>query len=259
MAVYALTSVSFARTIEELGETRISKGRGASNVIEVTPVSVMPSVKARILLADDHGLMLEGLQRILEPEYEIVGAVTDGRALLETAPLVKPDVILIDISMPLMNGIEAAARLSKEPHHALIIIVSMHSDPDYVRAALDSGASGYVLKRSAGDELKIAIAAVLSGKTYISPSITTAGSGSPSLNLAAIRTELTPRQREVLQLIAEGRIAKEIAAVLNISVKTVEFHKTSISQALGLRTTAELTRYALERGIVGTGIGSKRQ
>lgn len=218
----------------------------------------MASVKARILLADDHGLMLEGLQRILEPAYEIVGAVTDGRALLETAALVEPDVILIDISMPLMNGIEAAARLSKEPNHPHIIVVSMHSDPDYVRAALDSGASGYVVKRSAGEELKVAIEAVLAGGTYISPSIT-AGTGSSPLNLSAVRMELTPRQREVLQLIAEGRIAKEIAAVLNISVKTVEFHKTSISQALGLRTTAELTRYALERGIAGTGVGSKRQ
>jgi DNA-binding NarL/FixJ family response regulator len=218
----------------------------------------MSSVKARILLADDHGLMLEGLQRILEPEYEIVGAVTDGRALLEAAPRVKADIILIDISMPFMNGIEAAARLAAEPHHAKIIFVSMHSDPDYVRAALDSGAAGYVLKRSAGEELKVAISAVLSGETYVSPSIT-AVNGGASLNLTAVRTELTPRQREVLQLIAEGRIAKEIATLLKISVKTVEFHKTSISQALGLRTTAELTRYALERGIVGTGVGSKRQ
>jgi DNA-binding NarL/FixJ family response regulator len=215
-------------------------------------------MKARILLADDHGLMLDGLQRILEPDYEVVAAVTDGRALLEAASSARADVILIDISMPLMNGIEAAARLSKEPNHPHIIFVSMHSDPDYVRAAFESGASGYVLKRSAGEELKVAIRQVLAGGTYVSPGIGMTGNGTP-INFSAIRSELTPRQREVLQLIAEGRIAKEIAGLLGISVKTVEFHKTSISQALGLRTTAELTRYALERGIVGTGIGSKRQ
>ncbi len=200
--------------------------------------------------------MLEGLQRILEHEYEIVGAVTDGRALLEKVALVNADIVLVDISMPLMNGIEATARLTETAGHARVIVVSMHADPDYVRAALDAGASGYVLKRSAGEELKVAIATVLSGATYISPAITS--SHGSSFNLSSVRTELTPRQREVLQLIAEGRIAKEIAGILNISVKTVEFHKTSISQALGLRTTAELTRYALERGIVGTGVGTRR-
>lgn len=215
-------------------------------------------VKTRILLADDHGLMLEGLQRILEPEYEVVAAVTDGRALLEAAPRLDPDIILIDITMPLMNGMEAASRISKELPRARIIIVSMHSDPDYVRAAFEAGAAGYVLKRSAGEELRVAIREVLAGQRYISPGLLTTASGAP-MNLSAIRSELTPRQREVLQLIAEGRIAKEIAAVLNISVKTVEFHKTSISQALGLRTTAELTRYALERGLIGSGVARKPQ
>ncbi len=215
-------------------------------------------MRPRLVLADDHGLMLEGLRRILEPEHEIIGAVTDGRALLETAKTLNPDMVLLDISMPLLNGIEAAVRLSKELPHIRIVVVSMHTDPDYVRAAFDSGASAYVLKRSAADELKIAIREVMSGKTYISPGIATTGDGI-SMNLASIRSELTPRQREVLQLIAEGRIAKEIAALLGISVKTVEFHKTSISQALGLRTTAELIRYAIERGIAGSGAVHKSQ
>src|SRR6476661_535761 len=125
-------------------------------------------MRPRLLLADDHGLMLEGLRRILEPEHEIIGAVTDGRALLEAARTLNPDMVLLDISMPLMNGIEASARLSKELPHIRIVIVSMHTDPDYVRAAFDSGASAYVLKRSAADELTGAIREVLSGKTFIS-------------------------------------------------------------------------------------------
>jgi DNA-binding NarL/FixJ family response regulator len=211
--------------------------------------------KPRIILADDHGLMLEGLQRILEPECEIAGAVTDGRMLIEALPSAHADVILMDITMPLLNGIEAASRISQEPDHPRIIFVSMHSDPDYVRAAFDAGADGYVVKSSAGQELIEAIRQVLSGQSYVSPGISAAAGG--DAKATKVRAELTPRQREVLQLVAEGRIAKEIASRLNISVKTVEFHKTSISQALGMRTTAELTRYALERGMVGTGIGSK--
>lgn len=218
----------------------------------------MSEIQPRIVLADDHGLMLEGLQRILEPEFEIAAAVTDGRALLEAARSLNPDVVLMDITMPLMNGIEAAGRLAKELPHVKIVVVSMHADPDYVRAALDSGASGYVLKRSAGEELRGAIREVLAGGTYISRDIGQMRNGQP-FNPATVRTELTPRQREVLQLIAEGKIAKEIAAVLNISVKTVEFHKTSIAQSLGLRTTAEMIRYALERGIVGSGVMHRAQ
>ena len=207
--------------------------------------------KIRVLIADDHGLMLEGLQRILEPEFDIIGTARDGKHLLETAPALDPDVILLDVSMPVLNGMEASSRLSKQLRRAKIVFVSMHSDPDYVSAAFASGASAYVLKRSASDELRTAIREVMAGRTYVSPMAPTRAERT-SFNPAAVRGELTARQREVLQLVAEGRSAKQMAALLNISVKTVEFHRSCISQALGLRTTAELTRYAVERGIVGT-------
>lgn len=216
---------------------------------------MLPKQKIRIALADDHGLMQEGLRLILEPRCELVAIAGDGRSLLEMLPSARPDVVLLDITMPLLNGIETAARIAGQPGHPPVIFISMHSDIEYVRAAFEAGASGYVLKRSSGQELTAAIHQVLSGQTYISPGIPWPGPG--EAGPTRVRSELTPRQREVLQLVAEGRIAKEIAAALNISVKTVEFHKTSISQILGLRTTAELTRYALEHGIVGAGIRGK--
>jgi len=211
-------------------------------------------MKPRLLIADDHTLVLEGLRKILEAECELVGTVEDGRALMEAARQLNPDLILLDISMPLLNGIEAARQIRKSNPDAKLIFVTMHGDPDYVREAMRTGASGYVLKRSAASELVTAIREVLKGKTYVTPLVTKGVAGSlTEVSPHASRTfgGLTTRQREVLQLVSEGRSGKEIAAVLHVSVKTVEFHKASIMRALGLRTTAELTRYAIEHGLSG--------
>jgi len=206
--------------------------------------------KPRILLADDHALVLEGFRRILEGHYELVGTVGDGRALLEAAKTMHPDIVILDISMPLLNGIDAAAQLKKICPKAKIIIVTMHADTDYVRSAFEAGASAYVLKRSAVDELEQAIRAVLEGHSYITPLITKElvdvflATGSEKSG------GLTPRQREVLQHLAEGRTAKEIANLLKITSRTVEFHKGQIMDHLNLRTTADLIKYALTHGIV---------
>ena len=206
--------------------------------------------KPRILLADDHTLVLEGFRRILERHYELVGTVGDGHALLEAAKTMQPDIVILDISMPLLNGIDAAAQLKKICPKAKIIIVTMHANTDYVRSAFEAGASAYVLKRSAVDELEQAIRAVLEGHSYITPLITKElvdvflATGSEKSG------GLTPRQREVLQHLAEGRTAKEIANLMNITPRTVEFHKGQIMDHLNLRTTADLIKYALTHGIV---------
>lgn len=209
--------------------------------------------KARVLLVDDHAMMLEGLRLILEGDYELVGTVEDGRAAVAAAAQLKPDLIILDISMPILNGFEAARQLRKQNPAIKLIFLSMHADADYVREAFRAGGMGYVVKRAAGSELVNAIREVLAGRHYVTPLVTRQTvemlleGGGPG----GIRPDLTSRQREVLQLVAEGKTAKEIAGILNISVKTVDFHKASIMEALGLRTTAELTRYALERGMVG--------
>jgi DNA-binding NarL/FixJ family response regulator len=206
--------------------------------------------KPRILLADDHALVLEGFRRILEGHYELVGTVGDGRALLEAAKTMHPDIVILDISMPLLNGIDAAAQLKKICPKAKIIIVTMHADTDYVRSAFEAGASAYVLKRSAVDELEQAIRAVLEGHSYITPLITKELVDVFLATGSETSGGLTPRQREVLQHLAEGRTAKEIANLLNITSRTVEFHKGQIMDHLNLRTTADLIKYALTHGIV---------
>jgi len=201
--------------------------------------------RPRILLADDHALVLAGFRKLLEPEFEIVAAVEDGRALVEAAAELRPDVILLDISMPLLNGIDAAARVKRMLPETRLVFVTMHSDPDYVAEAFRAGAAGYLLKRSAASELAAAIHRVLRGEIYVTPLVSfQTGAGGFGLRL-------TPRQREVLQLVAEGRSTKEIAGVLGLSVKTVEFHKSALMQKLRLHTTAELTKYAIERGLIG--------
>ncbi|HAP42197.1 MAG: response regulator transcription factor [Nitrospira sp.] len=206
----------------------------------------------RVLLADDHTLVLEGFRRIVEQRCEVVGAVEDGRALLEAAVRLRPDLILLDISMPLLNGVDAGRQLKKLLPEAKLIFVTMHADPAYVSEAFKAGASAYLLKRSAARELDQAIEAVLKGQYFVTSLLTrelVTGLSSEDGGMFSQRQELTPRQREVLQLIAEGRTIKEIAALLNISPKTVEFHKAQIIFHLNLRTTAELTKYALAHGL----------
>jgi len=210
-------------------------------------------MKRRLLLADDHTLLLEGIRLLLEPEYELVGSVEDGLALLAAAKTLKPDVILLDISMPLLNGIDAARRLRKIVPSARLIFVTMHADADFVLEAFRVGAMGYVLKRAAASELLTAIREVLKGNHYVSP-LVTRNALELLVSIPKLRGKfsdrLTPRQREVLQLVAEGRTRKEIAAILNISVKTVEFHKATLMRELNLGTAADFTRYAIEHGII---------
>lgn len=211
--------------------------------------------KPRLLLADDHSLVIEGIRRILEDHFDVVGAVEDGRALVEAAATLRPELVLLDISMPLLNGIDAARRLKQQHPEIKIIFVTMHADRAYVNEAFKAGASGYLLKRSAGAELLQAIESVLGGNSYVTPLI------AKDLIQAAVhgtggvppaRDLLTPRQREVLQLVAEGHSVKEIASLLGISPKTVEFHKAQIMDQLDLRTTAELTKYAITHGLTST-------
>ena len=210
----------------------------------------------RVLLADDHTLVLEGIKKLLEPHFDLVGTVEDGRALLEAAKTLKPDVVLADISMPLLNGIDAARQLRKTLPDAKIIFLTMHSDPTYVAEAFRAGAAGYLLKRSAASELVFAIEEVLKGRFYVTPAVAKDVLGDVFGENEASRRKpptegrsLTPRQREVLQLVAEGKSIKEIATILDISIKTVEFHKSRIMEELDLHTTAELTKYAVAHGI----------
>jgi DNA-binding NarL/FixJ family response regulator len=211
--------------------------------------------KPRILIADDHTLVLDGLRKILDPECEVVGAVEDGRSLLVAAEELKPDIILLDISMPLLNGVEAARRLRAAAPGVKVIFVTMHADATYVAGAFRAGASGYVLKRCASLELLTAINQVLAGRAYVTPLIRENVRGkSPvwPLESGEDSGELTARQREVVQLVAEGHPVKRIATILNISSKTVAFHKTNVMRRLGIRSTAELTKYALDHGISGS-------
>ena len=207
--------------------------------------------RARILLADDHPLTLEGIRAVLEPHHEIVGTVTDGRALLDAALRLKPELIVLDITMPLLNGIDAAVQIKKSLPGVKLLFVTMHVNPAYLEAALNAGATGYVLKSAAREELLDAIKSVLDGHIYVTPSL----SGEhlerftdPSRAAATLR--LSTREREILQLIAEGRAGKEIAFLLSISIKTVAFHRENIKRKLGLGTTAELTKHAIEQGLV---------
>ena len=207
--------------------------------------------RTRVLLADDHPLMSEGLRTILEPHYEIIAIVTDGRALVEAALRLRPDLIILDITMPLLNGIDAAVHIKKSLPSVKLLFVTMHVNPAYLQAALSAGGTGYVLKSGAREELLKATQSVLRGRIYVTPTLSNEHLErftDPSRAAATLR--LSMREREVLQLIAEGRAAKEIAGVLNISRKTVDFHRDNIKRKLGLRTTAELTRHAIEQGLI---------
>ncbi|WP_447976941.1 response regulator [Candidatus Nitrospira bockiana] len=217
--------------------------------------------KVRVLLADDHSLMLAGLQRLLESEAagecrcEVVGTIEDGRALVDAAQRLRPDIILLDISMPLLNGLDAAHQIRKLVPESKLIFVTMHASPSYATEAFKAGASGYLLKRSAAAELTQAIQAVLKGQHYITPLITKDVLESilqppERPRLRPTLASLTPRQREVLQLVAEGKGTKDIARLLSISIKTVEFHKARIMDLLDLHSTAELIKYAIAEGLV---------
>lgn len=236
-------------------------------------------MKTRIVIADDHVLVAQGIQRLLDTGVEVLRIVGDGRALIQAVAETNPDVVIVDISLPLLNGLDAARQIKKSHPKTKLLVLTMHADTSFVVEAFQVGVSGYVLKQSLSNELQQAVGAVAKGQTYISPAVAqglvehlnTAGqkAGKHDASSASQQTSkpditqvsaapgvkgfdrsLSQRQREVLQLVAEGRATKEIASILNISIKTVEFHRTRIMKELGVRTRPELTKYAIANGII---------
>ena len=205
--------------------------------------------KLRILLADDHQFITEGLKSLLEPNHEVVAVVGDGKALVKKAAELEPDILVVDISMPLLNGIDAVRQIKKEGSRAKVIFLTMHPDVTYASRALEAGGLGFVLKHSAPAELLEAIKKANLGKKFISPQIAEKLENTDHTRKDPIR-KLTPRQREVLQLLAEGKSAREIAEILFVSPRTVEFHKYKIMEELSVKTSAELVQYAIRLGIV---------
>ena len=209
--------------------------------------------KIRVLLADDHKIVLEGLKSLLESEFELVGSVENGRDLLTEVHRLRPDVIVVDISMPLLNGIEAVREIRKTDPDIKVIFLTMHPDVTYAARAFEAGASGYVLKHSASAELVNAIQEAVKGRTYITPII--AGKLIQTYKAGnhiedGLKAKLTARQTQVLQLLAEGYSAKRAAAIMNISPRTVEFHKYRIMEELELNTNADLIQFAIKHGVV---------
>ena len=209
--------------------------------------------QVRLLLGDDHPLMLNGIRTLLAARYDIVGTAQDGRAIVEAAAQLRPDIVVLDVSMPILNGIDAARQIRQTLPNVVIVFLSMHASPMYLRRALDTGAMAYVLKTGAAEELLTALDQARRGRLYVSPEFGTdviesvrAVAGKPARAPAA----LTERQRQILQLVAEGRQNKEMAEVLGVSVKTVEFHRGRLMAKLNARSVAELTRYAVQEGLI---------
>jgi DNA-binding NarL/FixJ family response regulator len=207
--------------------------------------------KPRVLLADDHAMILGAFEKLLAGECDIVGQVGDGRALVAAVEALHPDVVVLDISMPLLNGLEAGRQIKQKSRNVKLVYLTMNEDPDLAAEAFRAGASGYLLKSSAASELTTAIREVAQGRSYITPLVAEG-------LVAALqhssdrkpREELTPRQREVLQLLAEGRSMKEVASVLNVTPRTVAFHKYQMMEQLKVKSTAELIQYAVKHHII---------
>jgi DNA-binding NarL/FixJ family response regulator len=212
--------------------------------------------RPRVLLADDHTLFLQGIAKLLEADIEVVGAVQDGSALVTAVEQLKPDVVLLDIAMPGMNGLDAARQLKKASPAVQIIFLTMHMNPAYVTEAFRVGGAGYLLKGCEASEVLTAIGEVLKGRSYVTPLVTkeTLSSLLRSTKREASSRPFAPftsRQRQVLQLLAEGRTTKEMAQLLKISVRTVEFHKSRLMEELGVQSRAELIKYAIASGLTG--------
>jgi DNA-binding NarL/FixJ family response regulator len=209
--------------------------------------------RPRVLLGDDHALILDGVRTSLQKDCDVVGTAGDGKSLVEAAEKLRPDLVILDISMPILNGFESAKQIKKLVPSAKLIFLSQHLNPAYLRHALKAGASGYVLKSGATEELQQAIAAVLRGKTYITPSFgeeTLAGLWNRTGEVSEETADLTDRQREILQLVVQGKANKEIADILHLSIKTIEFHRARIMAKMGVHTVAELTKVALQQGLI---------
>jgi DNA-binding NarL/FixJ family response regulator len=208
--------------------------------------------RPRVMLADDHRVLGEACRKLLEPYFDVVGIVTDGRALLVSAPKLKPDVVVLDVGMPLLNGLEAGKQLRHLLPQVKLVFLTVHEDPDLAKEAFQAGASGYLLKTSAASELVEAIKKALLGKVYVTPSVTR------NMEELFVRDpegkhpskDLSPRQREVLQLLAEGHPMKAVAFILKVSPRTVAFHKYRMMEQLGLKSTAELIQFAVKHHIV---------
>ena len=211
------------------------------------------AARPRVLLADDHRMVAEALTSLLASDFELVGVVEDGRAMLDAAKTMRPDVIVADVTMPGLNGIDALVHLRREGDGVPVVFLTMHRDVAFARRALEAGASGFVLKHSASSELVAAIRAALDGRTYLTPQIAgevlSAMREGPAPGAGPLAA-LTPRQREVLQLLAEGRTVKAIASELGISARTVEFHKYQMMESLGIKSNAELVHFAIAQGLV---------
>jgi len=209
--------------------------------------------KPRVLLADDHRIVLEGLRGLLEPEFEVVGAVEDGRTLVAEAKRLRPDLVVADISMPELNGIDAVRQIKKHDARIRVVFLTMHADVGYAAGAFEAGASGFVLKHSAPQELITALRDAMRGRTYVTPLI--AGDLIASYRHGGVsdpeelKAVLSPRQREILRFQAGGKSAKEIASILNISTRTDEFHKYRMMEQLNIKTSAELVQYAVKCGL----------
>lgn len=204
--------------------------------------------RIRLLLADDHVMFAQGLETLLQDEFELLGRVENGQELVDATLSLKPDVILVDISMPVLNGFDAVREIKARGSEPKIIFLTMHDDATLLAEAFRCGASGYILKQAAGEELIDAIRKVADGNNYVSPLVTNLPAG--PLSVKSQKTSITPRQREVLELISRGLTMKEIASQLNISTRTAESHKYEMMQTLGVETTAELIRYSLRLGLI---------
>ena len=210
----------------------------------------MTLTRPRILLADDHTLMAEALQHLLQVEFDVVGTVADGRALLAAASELKPDLVVVDIGMPLLNGLDAAEQLKALQPDLKVIFLTQYREPHYAAEAFRRQASGYLLKESAASELITAIREALQGRTYVSPLIAKGMLDGVLNPIPQTVRALSAREREVLQLLAEGKSMKAIAGILDISPRTVEFHKYRVMQVLGVKTNAELVQYAVRHGLI---------
>ena len=211
--------------------------------------------RTRILLADDHTMICAGFQKLLEPHYEVVGSVADGHALLKAAGELKPDVVLLDIAMPLLNGLDAARALKKMMPHLKLIFLTMNTDSDVASEAFRAGASAYLLKNSQPSELLQAVHSVIRGISYVTPQVSEAMEATFLRDPRALNRpkQLSQRQREVLQMLAEGRSLGEIASVLQITHRTARFHKARIMEELEITSTSELVKYAIKNGIISAG------
>jgi len=208
------------------------------------------TARPRLLIADDHAIFAEALRVFLERTYEVVGLVGNGRALIEAARSLRPEVIVADVAMPLLNGLDAARKIQEDSPNTKYVFLTMHVDPNLAAAALGLGAIGFVLKHAAGTELLKSIDYVLHGKQYLSPQLMADDWVATRSRARQFSKEMTPRQRQIVQLYAEGRPLKEIAALLDLSQKTVEFHKHHIMEAFHFKNNVELILYALKQGLI---------